>query len=457
MNLNMQRIQLNFFSCLLSLCLIFPAALLAESKIYLIEVEGVIGPASQDLVIRGMASAAENQSPLIILKLNTPGGLDFSMRKIIAAILDSEIPVATYVAPVGARAASAGTYILYASHIAAMAPTTHLGAATPVQIGGMPEMPDFSREKQLPVSKAPPAAIDQVDTNQSKMEKKVLNDAVAYIRGLAELRDRNAEWAVLAVTEAQTLTASEALEKNVINFIANDITELLSKIDGMEIKTGETTLILATEGVDIERIQADWRNRLLAIITDPNIAYILMLVGIYGLIFEFSSPGFLLPGVVGAISLILALYAFQVLPVSFAGVALVVIGLTFIIAEAFVSSAGILGAGGLIAFVIGSIILFDDQQLAVSIPLIGGLALAAGGFLIWMVAQLTRLRNRQSVTGIESMTGKFGYVIADFSDHGRVRFNGESWLATSSIPVAGGEKVRVVSVDGLMLTVEPLE
>ncbi len=432
---------------LIGICLLFPAASLANSKVYLIEVDDAIGPASQDLISRGMSAAAKNQSPLIIIKLNTPGGLDFSMRKIIAAILDSKIPVVTYIAPAGARAASAGTYILYASHIAAMAPTTHLGAATPVKIGGIPELPDLSGEKNP----------TETSDNQTTMEKKVLNDAVAYIRGLAELHGRNAEWAELAVTQAQTLTASEALDKGVIDLIADDVTQLLDKINGKKINVGNVETTLAMQNVEIERIQADWRNRLLSIITDPNIAYILMLVGIYGLIFEFSSPGFVLPGVVGAISLILALYAFQILPVSYAGMVLVVVGLTFIIAEAFVSSAGILGAGGLIAFVIGSIILFDDEHLAVSIPLIGGLALVAGGFLVWMVSTLSRLRQTQVVSGVESMTGKMAYVMADFADQGRVRFNGESWLAISNFPVVNGEQVRVVGVDGLVLTVEPLE
>ncbi len=439
--------QLRFFwVILIGICLIFPAALLAESKVYLIEVDDAIGPASQDLITRGMSAAAKNQSPLIIIKLNTPGGLDFSMRKIIAAILDSEIPVVTYIAPAGARAASAGTYILYASHIAAMAPTTHLGAATPVQIGGMPELPNLNGEK----------AATETSDNQAKMEKKILNDAAAYIRGLAELHGRNVEWAELAVTQAETLTAEEALEKGVIDLLAVDINQLLVNIDGREINAGKVQTILTTQNLEIERIQADWRNQLLSIITDPNIAYILMLIGIYGLIFEFSSPGFVLPGVVGAICLILALYAFQILPVSYAGMALVVVGLTFIIAEAFVSSAGILGAGGLIAFVIGSIILFDDEHLAVSIPLIGGLALVAGGFLVWMVSSLSSLRHRQVVSGAESMIGKMAYVKAGFASHGRVWFNGESWLATSSIPVVSGEQVRVVGIDGLVLRVEPL-
>ena len=373
------------------------------------------------------------------------------MREIIATILDSRIPVITYVSPQGSRAASAGTYILYASHIAAMAPATTLGAATPVRIGGMPKMPEPPGTEEKDSEKEEDAA----DTGGS-MQKKIVNDAAAYIRGLARLRDRNQEWAESAVRQAVSLTAEEALEQQVIDILAVNLVDLLKQLDGRVVQINDSELTLDTEGIVIERVVPDWRSRLLATIADPNIAYILLLIGIYGLVIEFSNPGFILPGVIGSICLLLGFYALQILPVNYAGLALAGIGLAFIIAEVFVSSGGILGIGGVIAFTIGSVMLFDDEYIAVSLPLIGGTALVAGGFMLWILNRFAMLRQRQVVSGAEFMIGHLGEVVDDFSGEGRISIEGESWLARSQIPLSAGQKVRVKAMDHLTLEVEPV-
>ena len=439
--------SLLFIICLVVGLLTQPV--LADGKAYLVEVDGAIGPVTQDLITRSIDDAEADSAKMVVLLMNTPGGLDHSMRKIIAAILDSEVPVVTYVSPSGSRAASAGTYILYASHVAAMSPATNLGAATPVQIGGLPKMPSPA----APASEGGEAKKAPQD-NKTSMEKKIINDASAYIRGLAKLRERNEEWAEKAVREGVSLTAVEALEKGVIDMVATSVTDLFKQLHGKTIDLKDRSVTLDTEALIIERIKLDWRSRLLSIITDPNIAYVLMLVGIYGLIIEFSNPGGILPGVAGAICLLLALYAFQVLPINYAGLALVGVGLAFIISEVFVTSGGVLGLGGVIAFVIGSIILFDDKYLAVSIPLIGGVAAIAAGFLLWIIRRLSTIRRKQVVSGREYLIGQMAEVIHDFTGKGRVRIEGESWVAESMTPLRAGQKVRIRSVDHLVLKVD---
>jgi len=429
-------------------------SVLASNKAYLVEVDGAIGPVSQDLIIRTLEKANAESVHLVILEMNTPGGLDHSMRKIISAILASRVPVVTYVSPPGSRAASAGTYILYASHIAAMSPATNLGAATPVQIGGLPKVPDMPT---TPVGKDEKPTATPAEKPKSSMDKKIINDATAYIKGLAKLRGRNEEWAEQAVREAVSLTSVEALEMNVIDILATDLADLFIQLQGREVRTNSGVLTLVTEALTVERITPDWRSRLLSIITNPNVAYILMLIGIYGLIIEFSNPGSILPGVTGAISLLLALYAFQILPINYAGLALVAVGLTFIIAEVFISSGGILGIGGVIAFVIGSIILFDDENLAVSLPLIGGTAAVAAGFMFWVLNNLARMRRKKVVSGMEYMIGLVGEAMQDFTGEGRVHIEGESWLAKCNEPLKAGQKVRINAVDHLVLQVSPVE
>ena len=420
--------------------LLLPSQLLLAGTAHLVELQGAIGPSTQDHVQRSLRTAVDENVDLVILQIDTPGGLDQSMRGIVRSILSSDIPIISYVYPSGSRAASAGTYILYASPIAAMAPATNLGAATPVKIGGLPELPSADEDPQ--------------EKDPDALEKKIVNDSAAYIKSLAKRYGRNEIWAEQAAREGVSLTAAEALEKNVIDFVANDISSLLQQIDGRELKLANITVTLDTSDMSIERIEPDWRTRLLSVITDPNIAYILMLVGIYGLIFEFASPGFFVPGVVGAICLVLALYAFQTLPINYAGLALLFLGMVFMISEAFVTSGGVLGLGGVVAFIIGSIILFDDENLAVSLPLIGGIALVSSAFMLWVLTRMIRLRRQPAVSGVESMTNQIAIVSENFIGEGRVRIGGESWLAHSEVKMKAGQSVRIKSVHDLVLEVE---
>ncbi|MGQ0834001.1 MAG: NfeD family protein [Gammaproteobacteria bacterium] len=433
-----------------------PAELRRVAQAVVLEVDGPIGPATSRYIERGLVSARERGSQLVVLRMDTPGGLDTSMRDIIRAILASPIPVATYVSPSGARAASAGTYILYASHIAAMAPATNVGAATPVAIGGEPERPKTPGAP--PDADAPAKADRPTEEPRTAMERKTVNDAVAYLRGLAELRGRNVEWAEKAVRGAASLSAGQALEMKVIDVVARDLPDLLAQIDGREIKLDSGTIKLATRNLTVERIEPDWRTRLLSVLTNPTVAYGLLLIGIYGLLLEGYNPGAVLPGVVGAISLLLALFAFQVLPVNYAGLALVGLGVAMIIAEFFLPSFGSLGLGGLVAFVVGSIILLDTDVpgFNIALPLIGSVATAGGLILLGLVWLVSRSARRPVVTGMDSMIGAAVEVFEDFTGTGRVRFGGELWNAHSAVPLRAGQRARVAKVDGLSLWVEPM-
>ncbi|WP_409021247.1 NfeD family protein [Caballeronia sp. LZ032] len=431
----------------------------APAPVVVIPLKGAIGPASADFVVRALARAAAGHAQLAVLQLDTPGGLDLSMRSIIQAMLASPVPVAVFIAPSGARAASAGTYIAYASHIAAMAPGTTLGAASPVQlgIGGTGGEPSRAGKEA--------SAADSKTDSQSTETRKQMQDAAAYIRGLAQLRGRNAQWAERAVREAVALSADEALAQHVVDLNAADIPDLLTKLDGRHVRTVAGEHVLATRGASVETLEPDWRSRFLATITDPSVALILMMIGLYGLFFEFANPGMVLPGVAGAICLLIGLFALQLLPVSYVGLGLVVFGLGCLIAEMFLPTFGALGIGGIVAFAIGALMLIDTDVPGFGIPLglVIGLALFTALFVFVVGGVALKARRRPVVSGAEAMTGSIGVMLPSDGaapGSGWARVHGERWRVRTgdaqALP-AEGARVRVISRQGLTLTVEALE
>jgi membrane-bound serine protease (ClpP class) len=421
------------------LALMLSPAARGAAGVALLTIDGAIGPANADYVVHGIARSASLGQQLVILKMDTPGGLDTAMREIVKAILTSPVPVATYVAPSGARAASAGTYILYASHVAAMAPGTNLGAATPVEIG-----------------------IGDKAADSSPMARKAVNDAAAYLRGLAQMRGRNADWAERAVRESVSLSAEEALKQHVIEVVAPDVASLLAQLDGKTVTVLGQARRLETRGALAVEFAPDWRTRLLAAVTHPSVALILMTIGIYGLIFEFMSPGYVAPGVIGAICLLLALYALQLLPVNYAGLALVILGLMLMVAEAFLPSFGALGLGGIVAFVAGALMLIDTDIPGFGIPpgLIGGLGLASALLLIGTARLALATRKRPLSSGDATLIGATATVeniVQDGAHAAWIRLEGELWQASSGLPLSQSQTVRVVGRQGLTLEVVPVE
>lgn len=443
--------RIGLFVCLLLTCLSWTNLIKAEpQQAHIIQINGIISPATEDYFSRSLEKAVNANASFLLIRLDTPGGLDASMREMIKQIISSPIPVVTYVTPSGARAASAGTYLLYASHVAAMSPATNLGAATPVQFS-----PAFSPddEKADEATDKPKA-----EANDDAMTRKIVNDAVAYIRGLAELRGRNADWAEKAVKEAVSLTADAALAENVIDIVASDQSDLIQQLNGRKVNVLGSELTLNTQAITLTESLPDWRNKVLAVITNPNIAYILMMIGIYGLIFEFANPGSIVPGTIGSICLLLALFSFQVLPINYAGLALMLLGIALMVAEAFQPSFGILGLGGVAAFVAGSVMLIDTELpgYGINIAVVAGVTVSTVTFFLIALTMVIRNRHHPVVSGREQMLGSMCVALEDFSNVGRVEAHGEHWRARTARPIHKGDKARVTGMSGLTLKIVPV-
>lgn len=445
--------RLLLFAILAILLAVAPRVVAQHSgaPVLLAEVTGVIGPPASHHVETAIEEAEARNAELLILQLNTPGGLETSMRDIIEDILDSHVPVVGYVAPSGGRAASAGTFILYATHVAAMAPGTNVGAATPVELGGgSPEPIDRNDDE----SKSGEA---EAPTNTDALSRKAVNDAAAFIRSLSALRGRNAEWAERAVRYGEAISASEALELGAIEIVATDVEDLLRQLDGRTVSMPSGERTLSTQGRLVERVEPSFVTQMLGVLANPNVAFLLMLIGVYGLIYEFASPGSVGPGVLGAVCLVLGLYALNQLPLNYAGLALIVLGVAFMIAEAFTPTFGVLGVGGAIAFLIGGAMLIDTDlpEYRLSWFVIIASAALTGGFVALAMGYTLKTHRRRAVTGREGLIGSRAKVLDWSGGAGHVWAASERWNAQGPEGLAAGSWVRVVGVDSLKLQVTP--
>lgn len=423
-----------------------------------ISIDGPIGAASSGYLRKSLDRAVAEGAAVVVLRIDTPGGLDSAMRDMIKHVLASPIPVLGFVGPSGARAASAGTFLLYATHVAAMAPGTNLGSATPVPVGGGMPVPAAPKPGEKPADDASEAPPKPKEGPSDAMGKKVLNDAVAYIRGLAEMRGRNADWAEQAVREGVNLGSTEALELKVIDLIVPDVAALLAAVDGQTVTLPQGDLTLVTAELAIQSYAPDWRDQLLSVLANPTVAYLLLLAGIYGLLLEGYNPGALLPGTVGGICLLLALFAFQILPINYAGLGLMVLGVVLIVGEALVPSFGVLGFGGIAAFVLGSVLLIDTDipGYGVNLGLIGGIALSASLLMLITLHLFMRARRAPVFAGQVIAAGTHVLVSESDARGAWGQVDGERWRLQCDSPLAVGQQVRVEATSGLILRVKPL-
>lgn len=422
----------------------------AQSTVFVTDLQGAIGVAAHRQIVQAIEAAQAKQAAALVIRLDTPGGLVSATRNIIQTMIASPVPIIVYVAPSGAHAASAGTFIVYAAHIAAMAPGTGIGAATPIEIGAPPGLPQPKNE---------PKDNQQQQGGTTAEQRKAINDVIAMLRSLAQLRGRNAEWAEKAVRDAETLTADEALKEHVVEIVAPTVGDLLAQADGRKVTVNGQERILATKDAALVTFTPGWRTQLLAVISDPNVAFILLMIGVYGILLEFWNPGTFLPGTIGAISLILALTALTVLPVHYGALGLLILGIALMIAEVVTPGSLVLGIGGIVAFITGAVFLFEgpgaDISYAISLPLIIGFAAVTAALIFGLVAAILRARRRPPATGGEQLIGSIGQVVDWLGPQGSVRVQGEIWEARSQWPLKRGDGVRVVGRERLTLIVEP--
>ncbi|MFZ9035334.1 MAG: NfeD family protein [Francisellaceae bacterium] len=450
------RLIIMLMACLLSVAWANkPIHTINDNKAVILTISGGIGPATEEYIQSGFEYATNQAAKVVIIEIDTPGGLADAMRGMIQTMLNSAIPTVVYVYPPGGHAASAGTFLLYAADIAAMAPGTNVGAASPVNIGGTPPSTPTPNPEDIPIDEK---GQQKPKDDKSTIEKKVFNDSAAYIRALAEMNGRNAKWAEMAVTEAATLTAEEALKENVINVVAMDIPDLLRQINGMDVDVNGKKVTLDTNAMQVEYFEPGWRLEFLQIITDPSIAYLLLVIGVWLLFFEFAHPGLFLPGILGIISILIAIYGLHMLPISYVGLMLMFLGVVLLIAEAFITSFGFLGIGGVVAFTIGSIMLVDTgvPGYEIAMPLILAVSIVTGIFFLLIVHLAIRSYRHRVISGQEGMIGQSGRILVDEDGSKWLFVNGERWRVSHPENYHKHQSVEITDAKGFVLDVKPI-